>query len=104
MSYVGIPLSEGSLYNFNQTAYDKLETFEVIAKETLIAAPILHVDETGINIDGDRHWLHCATNASWTDFFAHKIKEAQKQRNQQEYSPPFAVCFAMTTGNPITPI
>mgnify|MGYP000732999756 CR=1 FL=1 len=68
----GIPLSEGSLYNFNQTAYQKLDTFEAIAKEKLIVAPILHVDETGINIDGQKHWLHCATNASWTYFFAHK--------------------------------
>lgn len=69
---LGIPLSEGSLYNFNQAAYDKLEAFEEITKEKLIVAPILHVDETGINIDGDKHWLHCATNASWTYFFAHK--------------------------------
>lgn len=69
---LGIPLSEGSLYNFNQTAYNKLATFEAITKEKLIEAPILHVDETGINIDGDNHWLHCATNASWTYFFPHK--------------------------------
>lgn len=69
---LGIPLSEGSLYNFNQTAYNKLETFETIAKKKLTEAPILHVDETGINIDGDKHWLHCATNASWTYFFPHK--------------------------------
>jgi len=69
---LGIPLSEGSLYNFNQMAYRKLATFEEITKQKLIAAPILHVDETGININGERHWLHCATNASWTYFFAHK--------------------------------
>ncbi len=69
---LGIPLSEGSFYNFNQTAYDKLEAFETITKEKLTEAPILHVDETGINIDGNKYWLHCATNASWTYFFAHK--------------------------------
>jgi len=68
---IGIPLSEGTLYNFNQAAHQKLEAFEAIAKQKLIAAPILHVDETGININGERHWLHCATNASWTYFFAH---------------------------------
>lgn len=27
---LGLPLSEGSLYNFNQAAYDKLEAFEAI--------------------------------------------------------------------------
>lgn len=69
---MGIPISEGSVYNFNVEAYKKLKTFEAITKKNLIDAPLLHVDETGINIDGDRHWLHCATNASWTHFFAHK--------------------------------
>jgi len=69
---LGIPLSEGSLYNFNQAAYAKLETFEAITKAKLTVAPILHVDETGINMGGDKHWLHCATNASWTYFFPHK--------------------------------
>lgn len=69
---LGIPLSEGTLYNFNKTAYKKLEVAERIIKEKLRVAPILHVDETGINIGGDNHWLHCATNASWTYFFAHK--------------------------------
>ena len=67
-----IPISEGSVYNFNVEAYNRLKTFEAITKENLIDAPLLHVDETGININGDRHWLHCATNASWTFFFAHK--------------------------------
>jgi transposase len=69
---MGIPLSEGSIYNFNLEAFNKLENFESIAKQQLTEAPLLHVDETGININGDRHWLHCATNASWTFFFAHK--------------------------------
>lgn len=69
---MGIPISEGSIYNFNMEAYQKLSTFEAITKKNLMEAPLLHVDETGINIDGAGHWLHCATNASWTHFFAHK--------------------------------
>ena len=74
---MGIPISEGSVYNFNREAHKKLKTFEAITKENLIDAPLLHVDETGINIDGDGHWLHCATNASWTYFFAHKNRGNQ---------------------------
>lgn len=69
---LGIPLSEGSIYNFNRDAYNRLADFEPLAKSKLINSPLLHVDETGININGERHWLHCATNASWTYFFAHK--------------------------------
>jgi len=47
----------GSLYNFNQAAYGKLETFEAITKAKLTVAPILHVDETGINMGGDKNCL-----------------------------------------------
>ena len=69
---LGIPLSEGSIYNFNVEAFKKAKPFEDITKQQLTDAALLHVDETGVNINGARHWLHCATNASWTYFFAHK--------------------------------
>lgn len=69
---LGIKLSEGSIYNFNLEAYKNLKTFDDISKEHLIQAPLLHVDETGININGKGHWLHCATTASWTHFYPHK--------------------------------
>jgi len=32
----------------------------------------MHADETGINIDGERHWLHCASNLSYTYFLPHE--------------------------------
>jgi hypothetical protein len=32
----------------------------------LIASSVMHADETGINIDGKRHWLHTASNTSLT--------------------------------------
>lgn len=69
---MGISLSEGSLYNFNLEAFNKAKPFEDIARQQLTRAPLLHVDETGVNVNGDGHWLHCATTASWTFFFPHK--------------------------------
>ena len=85
---MGIPISEGSIYNFNVEAYKNLEAFEGIAKENLIGGPLLHVDETGINIGGDRHWLHCATNASWTYFFVHK-KRGNEATDSEGILPGF---------------
>jgi len=35
---LGIPVSEGSIYNFNQEAYDLLETFEEKAKAALVTS------------------------------------------------------------------
>lgn len=69
---LGMPISEGSLYNFNKQAYVQLAKFELISKEKLINSPCLNVDETGININGKRNWLHSASNDQWTHFFPHE--------------------------------
>jgi len=69
---VGIPISAGSIYNFNKNAYEKLEIFEAIVKSKLIESGLCHSDETGINIDGKRRWLHCASNNWWTYYFPHE--------------------------------
>jgi transposase len=68
---IHIPLSVGSLYNFNKEAYEQLETFESLAKEKLTQSALLHVDETGININGKRKWLHTTSSEYWTYFFPH---------------------------------
>ena len=72
-----IPLSQGSLFNFNKEAFAHLADFSAIVKARLAGAERVHVDETGINIEGKRHWLHCASNDCWTDFFAHEKRGCQ---------------------------
>ena len=64
-----LPVSEGSIYNFNKQAYEQLAEFETICKVNLVASPCIHADETGININGKRHWLHGTSNDQWTHFF-----------------------------------
>lgn len=68
---LGIPVSPGSLFNFNKEAFDRLAAFESIAKSNLIRSLLLHADETGINVNGKRLWLHCASNGLWTLFYPH---------------------------------
>lgn len=83
-----IPLSEGSLFNFNKEAFEKLALFSHIASQKLAQASLLHVDETGVNINGTRHWLHCASNASWTDFSVH-AKRGVEAMNARGILPNF---------------
>ncbi len=66
-----IPVSAGSVFNFNKEAYEGLASFEQWAKTQLARSDLLHADETGINIGGKRQWLHCASNASLTWFYPH---------------------------------
>lgn len=69
---VGIPISSGSIYNFNKDAYDRLGVFETIVKSKLIESGLCHADETGININGKRLWLHCVSNNRWTYYLPHE--------------------------------
>jgi len=69
-----IPLSMGSVFNFNKDAYDRLELFESIVKEQLINSSRINADETGINIDGKHRWLHVASNDLWAYFYPHNIR------------------------------
>lgn len=66
-----LPISVGSIYNFNQQAFALLEQFEEKLISKLLASPLLHTDETGINIDSKKHWLHCLSSQHWTLFYAH---------------------------------
>ncbi len=66
------PLSEGSLFNFNKQAFNALEAFEGLARDQLKSAAVAHADETGININAKRHWLHCVSNNDWTLFHPHE--------------------------------
>jgi len=74
---LGLSVSEGSLYNFNKEAYDLLADFEAIAKDRLINSKQLNADETGININGKRLWLHTACNAKWTHFYPHQKRGSE---------------------------
>ena len=79
-----IPISTGSLVNFNADAYQRLDVFEVLAIKMLRHAEALHADETGINVDGKRlWWLHGASNDKWTLLAAHakRGKDAMDEIN-----------------------
>ncbi len=66
-----IPISVGSIFKFNQEAFNGLAQFELWAKKTLAQGEYLHADETGVNIDGKRHWLHVACTLAVTWLSAH---------------------------------
>lgn len=57
MNEAAIPISVGSLFNFNQEAFEQLEAFDVLAKQRLIGSTVINADETGINVNGKRIWL-----------------------------------------------
>ena len=84
----GLPLSPGSLFNFHQQAYKALETFEAKAKLALVESPCLHADETGVNVNSKRLWLHTVCNDKWTQFMVHS-KRGKDAMDAMEILPQF---------------
>jgi transposase len=83
-----IPVSEGSIFNFNKEAFRSLADFENRVKNELAASHLAHADETGINIGGKRHWLHCVSNDSWTLYHPHE-KRGMDAINDMDVLPRF---------------
>ena len=69
---MNLPLSTGSIFNFNKQAYDLLELVDQVIKNKLVISPLVHADETGIKVDKKTLWLHCASNNLWTYFYPHE--------------------------------
>ena len=85
---LGINISTGSFYNFNQEAYSLLAEFEEITKNKLINSSRVNADETGINVNGKKTWLHTACNDLWTHFYPH-IKRGSEAMNEIGILPKF---------------
>jgi transposase len=62
LEQMGIPVSAGSIVNFNRDAFNRLGFFEQWVQEALQQEGVLHADETGINVGGKRYWLHNASS------------------------------------------
>jgi hypothetical protein len=69
-----MPVSEGSLYNFNLRAYHLLEQVEDYVKLEMLEEAMLHADETGIKFGKKRIWLHCVSSPLWTFLYRHCSK------------------------------
>lgn len=83
-----IPLSAGSIHNFNQDAYESLEHFDQWVRKQLISSPLIHADETGINIGGKGHWLHSASNYKLSYFYPH-ARRGSEALNEMGVLPGF---------------
>jgi transposase len=69
-----IPLSPGSVCNFRTEIHDTLLGlgYEDYIKIKLQNSPVLNLDETGINIESKRVWLHTTSTPSFTYYVPHK--------------------------------
>jgi transposase len=67
----GHSLSEATVFNANCAAYNALEKTEAKIADQLIASDIVHLDETGMRVEGKRQWLHVISTKTLTHYAYH---------------------------------
>ena len=85
---IPISIDTGSLFNFNKLAYHRLAQFEQVAKQQLFQSHLIHADETSINVNGGRIWLHNASNNDWTLIAPHQ-KRGKEAMDEIDILPHF---------------
>jgi transposase len=85
---MGIKICPATIIKAEKECFQNLEEFENVIKKKLITLPVIHCDETGMKIEGKRHWLHVASNDKYTCYFAHS-KRGSEAINAMGILPEF---------------
>lgn len=67
----GVPISPGTCANVDEQLFANLEAFETGLKAHLLAAQVLHFDETGMRCEKKLHWVHVASSQTATFYMMH---------------------------------
>jgi transposase len=67
----GQPLSTGTIVANNLRLAGQLTGFEAAVAGQLRQAPVVHVDESGLRVEGQLHWLHVACTPRLTFYGVH---------------------------------
>jgi transposase len=73
----GHNLSQATLVKANLSCYEILKPVEDEIKKQLIDSHVIHLDETGMRIEGRREWLHVVSTGSLTYYAAHHSRGAE---------------------------
>jgi transposase len=82
----GHKLSAGSLANFQAKMHIHLTDFEKHVKQHLLQSSVLHVDETGIRLNGKLNWMHVAST-DLISFFGYHPKRGKEAINDFNIIP-----------------
>ena len=68
---LGPPMSVGTLQGLVEGCAKQLEAVEQQIKTALSRAEVLHQDETGLYVAGQRHWMHVSATEQLTHYAVH---------------------------------
>jgi hypothetical protein len=68
----GVPISQGTMATMTAKATGRLDgDFLVWLRRKLIGEKVLHVDETGLRVDGKLHWVHSVSSGKYSLVYVH---------------------------------
>jgi transposase len=76
---MGIKICPATIIKAEKECFQNLEEFENVIREKLLASPVIHCDETGMKVQGKRHWLHVVSNDKYTCYL-HMLFCSPKKR------------------------
>lgn len=84
----GVALSPGTCGNVDEQLFANLEIFEASLKAHLLAARVLHFDETGMRCEKKLHWIHVASSQTATLYTMH-AKRGQEAMDAADILPKY---------------
>lgn len=84
----GVPISDGVLFEAEETAHEALGSFEQHLKAHLLASRVLHADESGMRAAGKTQWVHVVSNGAYT-FYGFHGKRGSKAHQAQGLLPQY---------------
>ena len=84
----GVAISPGTCSNVDEKLFRQLESFESSLKTYLLAARVLHFDETGMRCEKKLRWVHVASSQLATLYTIH-AKRGQEAMDEAGVLPRF---------------
>ena len=84
----GVAISPGTCSNVDEKLFQQLESFERSLKTYLLAAQVLHFDETGMRCEKKLRWVHVASSQLATLYTIH-AKRGQEAMDEAGILPRF---------------
>lgn len=84
----GVDISPGTCSNVDERLFQQLESFEISLKTYLLAARVLHFDETGMRCEKKLCWVHVASS-QWATLYTIHAKRGQEAMDEAGILPQF---------------